>query len=208
MLEQTRKLWEKQDQHEGDRWRLFRAIGSHADPHHVLYPGSYVDVSPSFVFPSVTYVDVDRRAAAFFKDTEGVNEIIRAHDGSPQDPEFRFIHQDYTTSLDVADASCDLLVSLYAGFISEACTTKLRIGGTLLANPSHGDVAMASIDPRYQLVGAVIARSGNYRVKTTDLDIYLAPRKPANITKESLHESGRGIAYTKSAFAYIFERIR
>lgn len=207
MLDRTRKLWTKQDQHEGDRLRLFRAIGAHVEADQVLYPGSYVDISPSFVFPRVTYVDVDRRAAAFFKDAEGINEIIQAHAGPPN-PDFRFIHQDYTTSLNVEEASCDLLISLYAGFISEACTTKLRIGGKLLANPSHGDVAMASIDPRYELVGALIARSGDYRVRTTDLDSYLVPKTPKKPTKESLHKSGRGISYTKSAFAYLFERIR
>ena len=30
----------------------------------VLYAGSYVDIAPSFVFPTVTYVDRDARAKA------------------------------------------------------------------------------------------------------------------------------------------------
>lgn len=42
----------------------------------VLYPGSYVDIAASFVFPSVTYVDIDARAARFFSDSNGVDEII------------------------------------------------------------------------------------------------------------------------------------
>lgn len=173
----------------------------------VLYPGSYVDISPSFVFPSVTYVDVDRRAAAFFEDIVGVNQIIQAHAGSPTAPRFAFHRADYTTDFGVADACFDLLISLYAGFVSEACATKLRIGGTLLVNPSHGDAAMASIDPRFQLAGAVVARSGEYRINTSDLDSYLVPKRPLAITKEGLHESGRGIAYTKPAFAYLFQRV-
>ena len=196
-----------QDQHEGDRWRLFRVVAAHVEARQVLYPGSYVDISPSFVFPSVTYVDVDRRAAAFFEDAAGVNEIIQAHTGSPTTPEFAFHRADYATDLGIADASFGLLISLYAGFVSEACTTKLRVGGALLVNPSHGDAAMASIDPRYQLIGAVVARSGDYRVRTTDLDSYLVPKKPSTVTKKQLHESGRGIAYTKPAFAYLFRRV-
>ena len=171
----------------------------------MFYPGSYVDLAPSFVFGSVTYLDVDKRAPAFFADTDGVLEIIAEHDGPPE-PDITFIHGDYTSPLDLPEEHFDLLVSLYAGFISEHCTQHLKIGGTLLVNPSHGDAAMASIDPRYVLAGVVKSSSGNYRVDTTDLDTYLIPKKPQAITAESLHQSGRGIGYTKSPFAYLFTR--
>ncbi len=67
---------------------------------------------------------------------------------------------------------------------------------------------MASIDDRYELVAAVRSRSGRYRVDTSGLDEYLVPKEPQMITAEELHELGRGIAYTKPAFAYLFERIR
>ena len=41
-------------------------------------------------------------------------------------------------------AECvDLLVSLYSGPLSGHCTPYLRVGGMLLANASHGDVALA-----------------------------------------------------------------
>ncbi len=212
MLSRTQKLWDKQNQHEGDRWRFFRAVASEVSARSVLYPGSYVDVSASFVFPSVTYVDVDRRAAAFFGDAQGVREIIASHTASSghergSEPEFAFLHQDYTGDLGLTNGSFDLLVSLYAGFVSEACTEKLRIGGTLLVNSSHGDAAMASIDPRYRLSAAVVARAGDYRVVTSNLQAYLVGKKPQPVTKQHLHSTGRGIAYTTSAFAYMFERV-
>lgn len=206
MRPKTAELWAKQDQHEGDRWRLFSAVAEAIDASSVLYPGSYVDVAPSFVFESVTYLDVDKRAPRFFADIDGVREIVANH-GGPADPDITFIHGDYTDTLDLPTDHFDLLVSLYAGFISEHCTQHLRIGGTLLVNPSHGDTAMASIDPRYELSGVVISRSGNYRVDTTGLDTYLVPKKPQAITVEGLHTSGRGIGYTKSPFAYLFTRV-
>ncbi len=209
MEERTRRLWQKQDQHEGDRWRLFTAVGEAVEAERVLYPGSYVDVAPSFVFGDVTYVDSDKRAAKFFADEPGVAEIIEEHPPVPRGSKFRFIHSDYTADLGLADESFDLLVSLYAGFISEACTRHLRVGGNLLVNPSHGDAAMASIDDRYELSGAVISQSGDYRVRTVDLDGYLIPKKPdIEVTPELLHERNLGIAYTKSAFAYLFTRLR
>ena len=59
MKDRTGRLWAKQDQHNGDRLRLFTAVGGAIDASTVLYPGSYVDVAPSFVFDDVTYVDVE-----------------------------------------------------------------------------------------------------------------------------------------------------
>jgi hypothetical protein len=118
-----------------------------------------------------------------------------------------FIAGDYRGPLGLADESFDLLVSLYAGFVSEHCTRYLRVGGHLLVNPSHGDAAMASIDQRYRLVAVVKSGGANaYRIDTEDLDTYFVPKKPQPITVERLHELGRGIGYTKSPFAYLFER--
>lgn len=170
MKELTRRLWEEQDRHPGDRLRLFGTVGDFTGDASVLYPGSFVDLAPSFVFDSVTYVDNDRRAARFFADTVGVDEIISTHRGNPGKAVWRFIPVDYRTELDVADRSVGLLVSLSAGFVSEHCTRYLRPGGWLLVNPSHGDAAMASIDLRYRLAAVINARSGRYTVTERDLD--------------------------------------
>ena len=208
MKRRTRELWSEQDQHKGDRWRLFRAVGRVIAVQHALYPGSFVDAALSFLFPNVTYVDTDDRAAAFFADVAGVREIIAAHPGGPPDPEVRFIHGDYRDVLDLPDESFDLLVSLYAGFVSEHCTRQLRVGGALLANSSHGDIALASIDPRYELSGVLLPRAGEYRVSTDKLDSYLVPKTPITVTKELLHSTGRGILYTRSPSAYLFTRVQ
>ena len=74
-------------------------------------------------------------------------------------------------------------------------------------NPSHGDAAMASIDPRYRLHAVVTSRSVSYAVDARNLDTYLVPKRDEEVTRESLHASGRGIAYTKAPFAYLFERV-
>lgn len=206
MAATTHRLWEQQDRHPGDRLRLFAAVAEFTGDTPVLYPGSFVDVAASFAFDDVTYVDIDRRAARFFGDRPGVSEIIERHRDRPTQAAWRFIHADYQTPLGLPDRSFGLLVSLYAGFVSEHCTRYLRPGGWLLANPSHGDVAMASIDPAYELAAVVIARAGNYRITTRDLDRHLIPKRPVVVTPDLVRESGRGVAYTRSPFAYIFER--
>ena len=106
----------------------------------------------------------------------------------------------------MADGSVGLLVSLYAGFVSEYCSRYLRPGGWLLVNPSHGDVAMASIASAFRLGAVVNARSSDYTVSRRNLDDYLIPKRPTDVSRDLLHERRRGIAYTKSPFAYLFQR--
>ncbi|MGB5935228.1 MAG: hypothetical protein WBG76_05140, partial [Ornithinimicrobium sp.] len=141
----------------------------------------------------------------FFSDTAGVNEIIRCHRSDGGRAEWNFLNADYTSRLTLPGRGYDLLISLYAGFVSEYRTRHLRPGGLLLVNPSHGDTALASLDSRYRLVAAVTCRDGKYVVRRDDLDTYLTPKPDTEITRESLHASNRGIAYTKAAFAYLFE---
>lgn len=207
MTTATEKLWAKQNQHDGGRLRLFSAVATAVEATTVLYPGSYVDVAASFVFPTVTYVDLDKRAARFFADTESVAAIIAADAVEDEPRTVDFHHADYRHDLDLPDQAFDLLVSLYAGFISEHCTRHLKVGGTLLVNPSHGDAAMASIDERYALCGVIKARDGDYRVDDRDLARYLIPKKPVELSVAHLHDLGRGIAYTTTAFAYLFRRV-
>lgn len=206
MNEFTHRLWAKQDQHRGDRQRLFATLNEVFEVSTVLYPGSFVDIATSFVFEDVTYIDTDRRAAQFFADTKGVDEIITQHRTADTGTNWRFISADYTADLELPSDHYDLLVSLYAGFVSENCTRHLRPGGLLLANPSHGDAAMASINPDYQLVAVVTTQSGNYAIRRDNLDSYMRPKRPTVITAETLHQTGRGIGYTKPAFAYVFQR--
>lgn len=196
-----------QNRTEGDRPRLFAAVADAVGGERVLYPGSFVDLAPSFVWPAATYNDMDRRAQQFFDDRDGVAEILRMAGVDPNERSIEFAAGDYADDLGLPDASFDVLVSLYAGFISEHCTRYLRVGGVLLVNSSHGDAAMASIDERYRFVGAVLSRSGDYRVVTDRLDRFLVPKRDVEITVDSLHATGRGVAYTTTAFAYLFERV-
>ncbi len=56
------------------------------------------------------------------------------------------------------------------------------------------------------MTGVIESSDGTYRVRTDALDTYLIPEKDLTITIESLHDNGRGIGYTRSAFVYLFTR--
>ncbi len=101
----------------------------------------------------------------------------------------------------------DLLISQYAGFISDTCKEYLKIGGFLLVNNSHGDAGLASIDEDYQLISTVHKAKGKYRISHTSLEKYFIPKRKIVVTKELLYKTGKGVGYTKTAPLYIFQRI-
>ncbi|MFC2122590.1 hypothetical protein ACFLRP_02765 [Bacteroidota bacterium] len=171
-----------------------------------LYPGSFVHITPSLVFPEVTYIDTDRRAKAFFNDPQVV-EYIRKHKLYTGDYSVNFIPEDYRKGdLNITE-NFDVLISQYAGFISKYCTRYLKVKGLLLVNNSHGDASMASIDERYNLIGIFNRRGQKYTYSDENLDSYFIPKKDVEITEEYLESIGRGVGYIKSPSSYLFMRI-
>ncbi|CAN5855475.1 hypothetical protein BH23ACT10_BH23ACT10_25070 [soil metagenome] len=198
--------------HPDDRIRLFAAVAEEIGPATVLYPGSYIDIAPSVLLDDVTYVDTDRRAARFFAQADAVAGLVQrtrsATAGAPTSTAtIRFHHADYRSPLPVADGSAHLLVSLYAGFVSEHCARYLAPDSWLLANPSHGDVAMAVLNPTLALAAVITTDEGGYRVRTDHLDRCLIPKRGHQPTADELRDTNRGIAYTLTAYAYLFRKV-
>lgn len=191
----------------GDRSDLFGALYKTWQPTRALYPGSYLDLSPSTAIPSVTYVDTDSRAARYFSDQALVAAELQGRTLPGAGMDITFLHADYSQPLPFPPASFDLLISLYAGPVWEHCRQYLRPQGWLLANTSHGDASLAALDPSLRLAAAVHQRAGRYRLDTEDLDGYLIPKRPSAADPDTIRRAGRGIAYTRTAFAYIFTAV-
>ena len=190
-----------------ERLDLFQILARQYGIERVLYPGSFVHVTPSFVFPDVVYVDSDRRAKRFFDSQEVLDFVARRKD-YPQPAKVTFYGVDYRQDFPEPEASFDLLLSQYAGFVGQACKRYLKRGGWLLANNSHGDAGVAALDEEYMLVAAVSLRQGQHRLSDKNLEAYFVPKSSKiNVTREYLWELGRGIGYTKTASAYLFQRI-
>lgn len=199
--------WSQYRETIGDRSGLFCAVADTWPVERVLYPGSYVDLAPSTAFASVVYVDSDSRAARFFGDPDLVRSELAGRARSGAGGDVRFIGADYTRPLGLPDESVDLLVSLFAGPVWDHCGGYLRRGGWLLANSSHGDASLAALDPTLRLVAAVHHRDGRHRLDTDRLDRYLVPKRPEQADADRIRQSGRGVAYTHPAFAYVFQRL-
>lgn len=190
-----------------ERLGLFKLIAKTYTIDRVLYPGCFVHITPSFVFPSVVYVEVDKRAKKFFADP-AVYEFITKRQVYPQPAEARFHSADYTQGFPEPDTSFALLISQYAGFVSHHCQRYLKIGGLLLANDSHGDASLAAIDPTYQLVAVISHSNGRYRLTDTKLETYFVPKSKIEITRAYLFKHQRGVTYQKAASAYVFRRVQ
>ena len=190
-----------------ERLGMFESLAKRFSIESALYPGCFVHVTPSFIFPQVVYVDMEQRAKQFF-DSPELRQLIAERKVYSQEAQVQFYHQDYAKRLPERDESFDSLISQYAGFVSRYCMRYLKIGGWLLANNSHGDASMASLDDDYELVGVVIRRSDKFSLTVNNLDGYFVPKKDVPVTRETLERTQRGIGYQKSAFAYVFNRIR
>jgi hypothetical protein len=189
-----------------ERRELFEMLAASFDIDSCLYPGSFVHCTPSFYFRECCYIDTDSRAVRFFKSAT-VRGYIADQAVYGREPEIRFHQQDYEHEVPEEDESFDLLLSLYAGFISPSCRRYLKLGGLLVVNNSHGDASMASLDDAFRFVGAIQCRNGLCRLDTADLDSYFVPTRELDLTPAFLRRMKRGVAYTRQATCYVFERL-
>jgi hypothetical protein len=202
-IEAYKKYYLDRDYEQVDLWRLLRDEFGISD---AVYPGSYIQISPSFIFPHVVYIDSDKKAIKFFK-SDSLSELVKTRKEYPQEPKIVFHGMDYRNLIDGYHSKFDLLISQYAGFISDVCKPYLRPGGYLLVNNSHADAGMASIDSDFQLIAAVHRRKGKYRLSTASLEEYFIPKKDLKVTRELLLERGKGVGYTRTAPLYLFQKV-
>lgn len=191
-----------------ERLQLFEILRFEFGVESGIYPGCFVHVTPSFVIPGMVYVDSDVRARRFFNDGTA-DSIVRKRKSYSQLAGIEFIQQDYGEPLLICEESIDLLISQYAGFVSESCTRYLKPGGYLVANNSHGDAGLANSDSRFELIAVIDRRGERFSLKTDNLDQYfIAKSRSVPSEKQPLRgylkKLGRGIGYTRSAAEYVF----
>ncbi len=186
---------------------LFRELGKKFDIQKVFYPGSYVHITPSLVFPHVTYADSFGKTDQFFADSKTI-EYIRAHKEYPASPVIRYYHQDYRDPFESLGREFDLVISQYAGFVGAGVKSYLKKHGVVACNNSHGDASMLSLDPDFRLAAVYRRKTDDaFTISDKNLGEYLVPKKGIQPTRAGLLESMRGIGYTKSPTGYVFEKV-
>ena len=192
---------------EFERLELFQLLHEKYNIASAIYLGSFVHVTPSFVYPITTYVEMDKRAKKFFENPD-LDAFINARKIYAENPQIVFYAQDYQEKIAGEEEKYDLLISQYAGFVSRYGKRYLKIGGLLLANNSHGDASMASLDDDFEFIGVVLKQGSKYRVSEQNLSEYFIPKQPIEITVAHLEQIQKGISYTKTASSYLFRRVK
>ncbi|MBN1997660.1 hypothetical protein JW935_08920 [candidate division KSB1 bacterium] len=190
-----------------ERLNLFLPLNKLYNIKSVLYPGSFVHMTPSFVFPKTVYVDTDKRTPKFFADPRVV-QFISAEKIYAQDPEVSFLFTDYRKRLELPIESFDLLISQYAGIISKYCKQFLKINGLLLANNSHADATMAFLDDDFELIATITHRNGKYKYSSENLDLFFVPKKQEHPKIEEFEMNQKAIGYKKTVGNYLFRRVK
>ncbi|WDH75252.1 hypothetical protein PTI97_10525 [Exiguobacterium marinum] len=199
--EQVTETYEAYAQKIGDRKRMYETIANIFDVKRALYPGSHVDIAPSFVIPHVIYVDSFKGAIRFFKKLETVQELIDQRKEYDEPCAIEFFGQDYTQPLDIEPV--DLVISQYAGFVAQAMKHHLKPGGILLCNDSHGDATLARFDKTFELIG--VMGSTNELVQT-GLDEYFHLPKGKDVDIAEVKKTMKGPKYTKQEENYAFRK--
>jgi hypothetical protein len=200
------KDYEEYIQRIGDRYGLFRLLNDNFPITTATYPGSYIDITPSFFFPVTYYIDTDRKAKQFFSNNKQIVDYILKNKTYDEDITLKYFPMDYRKDFDEINDSSDLFISLYAGFISKYCKDLLKKNGLLMANNSHGDASMAYLDEDFTFFGVINYQNKKFYLKTENLDEYFIPKKNITVTKELLEKTNRGVGYTKSASFYLFKK--
>lgn len=190
-----------------ERLNLFRQVEAKYGGKRVLYPGSYVHITPSFVYPDVVYVDNDKEAKQFF-DKPSNYEFVNKRKHYPEEPKITFHAVDYQTGINEPDESFDLLISLYAGFVSLHCKRYLKVGGLLLVNDAHGDATMASLDEDFQLIEYGNQTEGKYTLSDMYLDTYFVTKAETELSREWVLKHLRGFKFRKMADVYLLRRVK
>jgi hypothetical protein len=189
-----------------ERLELFDIVRAEYGAASFLYPGCFVHVTPAFVMPDATFIDTDKRARSFFEDPHTFS-FVEESKRYREHARLQFLWRDYTDELPIS-TRYDLLISQYGGFVSESCKRYLRRGGLLVANDSHGDASLASIDKDFRLIAVIQRRGEHFSFSTTRLDEYFVPSKHVDVTRQLLYAKKRGIEYKRSASDYVFEKLR
>lgn len=185
----------------GNRTALYKAVAKEYNICSAIYPGSHIDIAPSMVIPKVTYIDNFKGAISFFKDMDSIKEYVEQNKEYAENSEIAFIGEDYSQPLKIKEV--DLIISQYAGFVSQATKQYLKGGGILLTNDSHGDATLARFDKDFEFIGIVDNKN---KIQSKNLEQYFILPKERSINFEKVKEKMKGPKYKLVAENYLFRK--
>jgi hypothetical protein len=187
----------------GNRIDMYREVIKKYNIHSILYPGSHIDISPSFLVPSVIYVDSFIGTKRFFKSKDDIINFIEEKREYDKKVDLSFYGIDYNEHLDINKV--DMIISQFAGFVGQVSKKYLKKNGILLCNDSHGDATLAYMDDDYEFIGVI---NHNNLIEFDNLSKYFKFKRERDIDLKKVKETMKGPKYIKRAKSYIFQLVR
>ncbi|HKL47518.1 MAG TPA: hypothetical protein VJ878_02525 [Candidatus Izemoplasmatales bacterium] len=186
----------------GDRMVVYRNVIEHFKVESILYPGSHIDINPSFLAPKVTYIDNFKATAKFFKRMDIIIDYINQHKEYEAETKVAFLNKDYEEAMDIDKV--DMIISQYAGFVGQATKQYLKKDGVLLCNDSHGDATLAYLDNDYEFIAII---NNKKQISAKDLSKFFKFARPRKIDLEKVKKTMKGPKYKFQAISYIFKKV-
>lgn len=161
-----------------EREGLFKLVRSLIPVHRVLYPGSSVHITPSFIFSNVCYLDHADKANRFFDDADLVNDIICKNKDYKHDAKWSFINTNFQNDLRGLAGSFDLIISLFSGKQLEYTSRYLEKGGCVLTSDEFSDHDYLMGNQNFELKFTIQAVANHYVVRNDAEHLRSRPSKP------------------------------
>lgn len=189
-----------------DRYDLFEKVVRTYRIEKGIYPGSYIHITPSFLIPEMIYIDNAKKAKKFFDHEDDIKKLIDQNKCYDKETVVTYYDNDYWLALDIPHGHADLLISQYAGFVSQACKDYLKSGGILLANDSHGDATLARFDDTYVFLGVITTGKDGYEILVDHLEDYFTFKRQRPVDLEKVKVTMKGPKYKRMPDYYLFKR--
>ena len=190
-----------------ERAELFESIKDEYGCSTVLYPGCSIHITPSFYFQHVVYVDISETAKEFFQDNQSILSIVNSNKKYKQSAYIQFIHSDYTKELPVRENNYDLLLSIYAGGITESCKKYIKPGGIIVSNNHQNDAQQALKDSSIRLEALIHRKSKKYHIENCTGEKMLEALQEHSMPSKSMKNSSSGLKYVDNEYYYLFRKI-
>ena len=189
-----------------ERAGLFELIKDEYGCSTVLYPGCSIHITPSFYFQHVVYVDISETAKEFFQENKNISSIVDSNKKYKQSAYMRFIHGDYTKKLPVRENNYDLLLSIYAGGVTESCKKYIKHGGIIVSNNHQNDAQQALKDSSVRLEALIHRKGKKYYIENVSGEKMLKALLRQSMPK-SMKNTSSGMEYVDNEYYFVFRKI-
>jgi hypothetical protein len=133
--------------------------------------------------------------------------IVNSNKKYKQSAYIQFIHSDYTEKLPVRENNYDLLLSIYAGGITESCKKYIKPGGIIVSNNHRNDAQQALKDSSIRLEALIRRKGKKYNIENDTGEKMLKALQEHSVPTKNMKNSSSGLKYVDNEYYFVFRKI-